>query len=178
MITSVTHVRYKDAHKAGQYVFIGRPSKWGNQFVIGLHGDRAEVIRRYEEWLLDTPEMLVAAHHELRGKVLGCYCTPSACHGDVLARVANLPVYERPGVAREWGFEGEHHWSWFKTEGEALVAAYRYEKARLEREKKNPRRREAPGLFGPEDRPEKTKAADSLRGFSGRDLDRFKADRQ
>jgi len=25
----------------------------------------------------------------LRGKILGCYCAPLACHGDILARIAN-----------------------------------------------------------------------------------------
>jgi hypothetical protein len=34
------------------------------------------------------------------------------------------------------------------------------------------------GELARDGRPERTKAADSLRGFSGRDLDRFKADRQ
>jgi hypothetical protein len=32
-------------------VYIGRPSIWGNPFVIGRDGDRAEVIGQYEAWL-------------------------------------------------------------------------------------------------------------------------------
>lgn len=69
-------------------VFIGRPSKWGNPFVIGRDGTRARVIERYREWLAGQPELL-AALPELRGKVLGCFCAPLACHGDVLAALAN-----------------------------------------------------------------------------------------
>ena len=68
-------------------VYIGRPSKWGNPFVIGIDGTRQEVIAKYEAWLKTRTE-LMAALHELHGKVLGCWCTPQACHGDVLARLA------------------------------------------------------------------------------------------
>jgi Domain of unknown function (DUF4326) len=68
-------------------VYIGRPSKWGNPFVIGMDGTRTEVISRYEAWLRTQPDLL-AALPELRGKVLGCWCVPQACHGDVLIRLA------------------------------------------------------------------------------------------
>jgi Domain of unknown function (DUF4326) len=74
--------------RAAHDVYIGRPSKWGNPFVIGRDGTREEVIARYEAWLLQQPE-LVAALPELAGKTLGCWCAPRACHGDVLARLAN-----------------------------------------------------------------------------------------
>jgi hypothetical protein len=71
-------------------VYIGRPSKWGNPFVIGRDGTRPQVIERYERWLLDQPALL-AALPELTGKTLGCWCAPQACHGDVLGRLANQP---------------------------------------------------------------------------------------
>ncbi len=67
--------------------YIGRPSKWGNPYIIGRDGDRDQVIDRYEEWLPAQPE-LMAALHELRGMVLGCWCAPRRCHGDPLARLA------------------------------------------------------------------------------------------
>ena len=70
------------------HVYIGRPSKWGNPFVIERDGDRAQVIALYERWLLEN-EALMAALGELRGLVLGCWCAPYACHGDVLVRLAN-----------------------------------------------------------------------------------------
>ena len=69
-------------------VYIGRPSKWGNPFVIGKDGTRDEVIAKYREWLLAQPA-LVEALPELSGKVLGCWCAPQACHGDVLAELSN-----------------------------------------------------------------------------------------
>lgn len=64
-------------------IYIGRPSKWGNPFAIGPDGDRDEVIRKYKEWIETKPELLKALP-ELRGKVLGCWCKPEPCHGDVL----------------------------------------------------------------------------------------------
>ncbi len=74
--------------KAPYDVYIGRPSKWGNPFEIGKDGTRKEVIEKYAEWIKTQPQLL-ADLHELRGKTLGCWCSPSACHGDVLARMAN-----------------------------------------------------------------------------------------
>jgi hypothetical protein len=71
-------------------VYIGRPSKWGNPFVIGKHGTRAEVVARYRAYLLGNHE-LMAALPELRGKDLVCWCAPCACHGDVLIAFANRP---------------------------------------------------------------------------------------
>lgn len=70
-------------------VYIGRPSKWGNPFVIGENSSRSEVIEAYEAWLMDQPELVEEVKRELRGKSLVCSCAPAACHGDVLLRVAN-----------------------------------------------------------------------------------------
>lgn len=71
------------------YVYIGRPSRWGNPFVIGRNGTREEVLALYREWIHTQPEMMALARRELRGKTLGCWCAPKACHGDVLAEIAN-----------------------------------------------------------------------------------------
>lgn len=65
------------------YVYIGRPSKWGNPFVVGKDGTRAEVIRKYKEYLMSN-ESLLKDLHELEGKTLVCWCAPRPCHGDVL----------------------------------------------------------------------------------------------
>ena len=72
-------------------VYIGRPSKWGNPFEIGVHGTREQVIEMYKNWILNNPNLLRSLH-ELKGKVLGCWCSPLACHGDVLLElVSRLP---------------------------------------------------------------------------------------
>jgi hypothetical protein len=39
-------------------VYIDRPSIWGNPFVIGTNGTRAEVVATYEHWLLGQPHLM------------------------------------------------------------------------------------------------------------------------
>lgn len=70
-------------------VFIGRPSIWGNPFRVGIHGTREQVIEKYRKYILDHPYLLDLAQEQLKGKVLGCYCRPLACHGDVLCELLN-----------------------------------------------------------------------------------------
>ena len=78
-------------------VFIGRPSRWGNPFSIGIDGNRKEVIEKYERWL--NGEIEAPKHHHwyipptkeeiltLRGKTLGCFCKPKDCHGDIFLKI-------------------------------------------------------------------------------------------
>ena len=87
--------KYKDGIPEGA-VYIGRPSKWGNPFVIGQDGDRGEVIAKYRQWLLSRPEMVESAKRELVGKNLVCFCAPKCCHGDVLLEVANTVLSGKP----------------------------------------------------------------------------------
>jgi hypothetical protein len=82
-VTKVVHCKRESFD-----VYIGRPSKWGNPFQIGRDGTREEVIAKYRAWIVQQPA-LMAALPELEGKVLACWCAPKACHGDVLAELAN-----------------------------------------------------------------------------------------
>jgi len=68
-------------------VYIGRPSKWGNPFKSGRDGTLEEVLEKYEQYIMNRPDLL-AALHELKGRTLGCWCKPKPCHGDILARLA------------------------------------------------------------------------------------------
>lgn len=70
-------------------VYVGRPTRWGNPFVIGKDGDRDEVIRLYRNRMEDFPELILAAQQMLRGKDLVCWCAPAPCHADVLLELAN-----------------------------------------------------------------------------------------
>lgn len=81
-------VNVKIVGRSGCDVFIGRPSKWGNPYRIGRDGTREEVVAKYREFMESSPEARLEAIEELRGKVLGCFCAPLACHGDVLAEYA------------------------------------------------------------------------------------------
>ncbi len=95
MSTTVINI-LKDEYSEDDFVYIGRQnnrlghaaSKWANPFVEDQDGTRAEVIEKYRNWILTQPE-LMAALPELRGKVLGCYCKPKACHGEVLAAMVD-----------------------------------------------------------------------------------------
>jgi hypothetical protein len=71
-------------------VYVGRPSKYGNPFPI--EGDnRDEVIEKYRQYLRGKPWLVAMIKQELRGKDLVCWCTPLACHADVLSEIANEP---------------------------------------------------------------------------------------
>jgi hypothetical protein len=79
-------------------VYIGRPNpsiegsksdEWGNPFKISDKMSRADVIDAYRNWINERPELIEKAKHELKGKTLACWCSPKACHGDVLAEIAN-----------------------------------------------------------------------------------------
>ena len=83
MVCKVVNLR-----KERYAVYIGRGSKWGNRFVIGRDGDRKGVIGKYREWILKNDELL-GCLRELKDKVLGCYCKPLACHGDVLVELVD-----------------------------------------------------------------------------------------
>lgn len=70
-------------------VYIGRGSIWGNPFIMKNYSqaERDKVCDEYEKWFwtTDLPNQL----YELKGKVLGCYCSPLRCHGDFLAEQVN-----------------------------------------------------------------------------------------
>lgn len=77
-------------------VYVGRPSKWGNPFVVGKHGTRERVIEAYRLWLL-RGNPLRAQLTELEGKDLVCWCAPLPCHADVLLELANTPPQGQEG---------------------------------------------------------------------------------
>lgn len=70
-------------------VRIDRTTEWGNPYRIGVDGTREEVVAKYRADLMENPTRILLARLHLRGKVLGCWCAPEACHGDVLAELAN-----------------------------------------------------------------------------------------
>lgn len=70
-------------------VYIGRPTKWGNPYIIGDQYTREEAIQKYEKYLTNNPELIRQAKIELKGKDLVCYCAPLKCHGDILLKIAN-----------------------------------------------------------------------------------------
>lgn len=71
-------------------LYIGRPSNFGNPFVIGKDGSREVVIEKYRQylWRLIQTNPLVVADLQSLGDYdyLVCFCAPLACHGDVLVK--------------------------------------------------------------------------------------------
>lgn len=84
MKTTVVNICWERAD-----VICTRPGPFGNQFRIGLHGNREEVIRLYRQHLRDNPDLVALIRKELGGKILGCVCKPKPCHVDVIAAVAD-----------------------------------------------------------------------------------------
>jgi hypothetical protein len=64
-------------------IYIGRPSKWGNPF---KYGTRKQNIEMYEHYIRENP-FLLSCLPELKNKILGCWCSPNPCHGDILIKL-------------------------------------------------------------------------------------------
>jgi len=75
------------------HIYIGRnmtfyvpgavKSKWANPFSVNQYG-REECLKMYKKYV---KENLIDDLHELKGKTLGCWCAPEACHGDILMKM-------------------------------------------------------------------------------------------
>lgn len=86
-----------NVRNAAYDVLVDRTTKWGSPYTHvrdrttraqHIVATRVEAIACYEIWLKSNPA-LMACLPELKGKVLGCWCAPLACHADVLVRLAN-----------------------------------------------------------------------------------------
>lgn len=80
--------KYKDPFD----IYIGRGSKWGNPFPITKTSSRNEVIAKYKRHLwnqIKNGQITQQDLLELDGKVLGCFCKPKPCHGDVIKDAVN-----------------------------------------------------------------------------------------
>ena len=72
-------------------IYCGRPTVWGNSFEIGKDGDRDEVIKKYERWIIcGDGQYLLKDIGKLKGKILACWCNPNPCHCDILHLLSYL----------------------------------------------------------------------------------------
>jgi hypothetical protein len=97
ILTKVVHCK-KEPYDI--YIGRGKNCKWGNPFShkIGTLAKfkvetRQQSIEEYEKWIRQQPE-LMAALPELKDKILGCWCKPQACHGDVLVKLVKEMMYK------------------------------------------------------------------------------------
>ena len=86
-------------------VYVGRGSKYGNQFKIGADGDANQCIAKYMEYrfpythhgehnsmqdFMLSKANLQEATKDLRGKNLACWCKiGDPCHADSLLEIVN-----------------------------------------------------------------------------------------
>jgi hypothetical protein len=67
-------------------------SPFANPYKIGKNGDRDNVLALYRGYIYHNlrirPE-LVDTLRNMKGKKLGCWCKPAACHGDILVEIIN-----------------------------------------------------------------------------------------
>ena len=75
--------------------YIGRGSIFGNPFKIPKHGSRTTVIRRFEAYARKNKRLMAAISKLPENAVLGCYCAPKACHGDVIIKLWK-EIHENP----------------------------------------------------------------------------------
>ncbi len=76
---------------------IDRSTKWGNPYThLPLNKTKASIqcatreesISLYQDWIRHgAGKHLLDDLKELEGKVLGCWCKPKECHGDVLRQL-------------------------------------------------------------------------------------------
>lgn len=96
MSTRAVNLRFEEYDE-----YIGRGSEWGNLWshkkssqATYIVATREDAVRAHRFWVNRRLELgepgLVEKIRALKGKRLGCYCKPAACHGDTLAELADL----------------------------------------------------------------------------------------
>jgi len=91
-------------------VKVDRSTKWGNPFIVGIHGTREYCVKLFRYLMAGmicvsfrkhADKQIAAYKHirrnrrHLRGKNLACFCPlTEPCHADVLLEIANKD--ERP----------------------------------------------------------------------------------
>lgn len=67
-------------------IYVGRPSKWGNPYSLGIH---CLTMTKLLKWYREFVEYQLTLHPEwldaLKGKDLACWCPlDQPCHADIL----------------------------------------------------------------------------------------------
>lgn len=80
-------IRYPRPKPGDGITYIGRPSIFGNPFYLKNEALRDSVVDGYELWVRNQPQVLEAIKALPEDAVLGCYCSPKRCHGDVIVKL-------------------------------------------------------------------------------------------
>lgn len=70
-------------------MYVGRPSVFGNPYIIGQDGTREEVIEKYRQWIAVRPQLIEYGKKYYKGCDLVCWCSPLPCHADILLKLFN-----------------------------------------------------------------------------------------
>ena len=105
MKTTVVNIR---THEHDVYVGRaghGQDGYWGNSFSAVRDGGRERAIELYREYFLKrlrVDQEFAVRVEMLRGKRLGCFCKPKACHGDVIAEYLDNRMKVVVCGSRDW----------------------------------------------------------------------------
>jgi len=91
-------------------IYVGRPTRWGNPYVIGnekdpytheIIKDAKQAVELYKEYIESVLYVNPAYLEELRGKNLACWCKlEDLCHVDIiLQKLAFTPTSEEVGFS-------------------------------------------------------------------------------
>lgn len=93
--SKIVNIKMIDGIRPEYDIYIGRSlnypkakfsqSKWHNPYSVKKFG-RKKALKLYEEYIRNTPELWNSLY-ELQDKILGCWCKPEACHGDILIKL-------------------------------------------------------------------------------------------
>jgi hypothetical protein len=93
-MTATIHNLRREPLRSGD-IRIDRRTEFGNEFIIGRDGSRADVIVKFEQAerarLSDPGPAGEARRRKVRtlhNRRIFCWCAPLPCHGHVLARLA------------------------------------------------------------------------------------------
>ena len=88
-VVNLSTVDVKQWIKNPLNVYIGRAtktlpeSKWANPYPITDEDTREVVVEKFVQYFRDNRELLKDLY-QLKGKTLGCWCTPERCHGHII----------------------------------------------------------------------------------------------
>lgn len=86
----VQRKRAKDWKMPPNTIYVGRPTKWGNPFIVGRDGTAKECVKKFSFYLLENNIGVSFIQEELKGKNLACWCPlDQPCHADILLKLAN-----------------------------------------------------------------------------------------
>lgn len=68
-------------------VYIGRPSIFGNPFLLKDCVSRAMCLAKYEAYARQNAKVMRAIRALPKNAILCCFCHPEPCHGDIIKQI-------------------------------------------------------------------------------------------